>query len=127
MYVYVCVAFWPSGGALVGLGDEQHRSGTRDVPMCLCTVSVSVSVSCELSDFDLVHLHLGLGTWHLACACGKTLRGFLMWRVPTDGWHRSPTHGRLLWRLDARPCRAPISQASNDIQVRPTPAAQRAP
>eukprot|EP00962_Isochrysis_galbana_P061983 scaffold49017_cov281-Isochrysis_galbana.AAC.3 len=26
--------------------------------------------------------------------CVKTLRGFLMWRVPTDGWHRSPTHGR---------------------------------
>eukprot|EP00962_Isochrysis_galbana_P007829 scaffold2123_cov111-Isochrysis_galbana.AAC.10 len=49
-----------------------------------------------------------------------------MWRVPTDGWHRSPTHGRL-WRLDARPCRAPTSEASNDIQVRPTPAAQRAP
>ena len=70
--------------------------------------------------------------WVLLCeelyrvAAQKTLRGFLMWRVPTHGWHRSPTHGRL-WRLDARPCRAPISQASNDIQVRPTPAAQRAP
>ena len=31
------------------------------------------------------------------------------------------------WRLDARPCQAPISQTPNNNQVRPTPVAQRAP
>eukprot|EP00962_Isochrysis_galbana_P059365 scaffold32920_cov129-Isochrysis_galbana.AAC.1 len=35
-------------------------------------------------------------------------------------------HGRR-WRLDARPCQAPISKTHNNNQVRPTPAAQRAP
>eukprot|EP00962_Isochrysis_galbana_P048838 scaffold20482_cov106-Isochrysis_galbana.AAC.1 len=35
-------------------------------------------------------------------------------------------HGRR-WRLDARPCQAPISQAPKNNQVCPTPAAQRAP
>eukprot|EP00962_Isochrysis_galbana_P029618 scaffold9491_cov150-Isochrysis_galbana.AAC.4 len=34
-------------------------------------------------------------TWQHACgfvlAGAKALRGSLTWRVPTDGWHRSPT------------------------------------
>eukprot|EP00962_Isochrysis_galbana_P045098 scaffold17675_cov107-Isochrysis_galbana.AAC.1 len=49
----------------------------------------------------------------------KTLCGFLTWRVPTNGWHRSPT----LTAADggsmpgpARPCQAPISQTPNNNQ-----------
>eukprot|EP00962_Isochrysis_galbana_P048895 scaffold20540_cov101-Isochrysis_galbana.AAC.2 len=35
-------------------------------------------------------------------------------------------HGRR-WRLDARPCQAPITEAPKNNRVRPTPTAQRAP
>eukprot|EP00962_Isochrysis_galbana_P007774 scaffold2109_cov123-Isochrysis_galbana.AAC.6 len=40
-----------------------------------------------------------------------------MWRVPTDGWHRSPTHGRL-WRLDASPPHSPGVSARESASSR---------
>eukprot|EP00962_Isochrysis_galbana_P047856 scaffold19757_cov113-Isochrysis_galbana.AAC.9 len=79
-----------------------HSTSTRPSPcVCVCRIYIKALQLrfallgphrvCAVSILSLQLPFALLGPRLLDALAGKTLCGFLTWRVPSDGWHRSPT------------------------------------